>query len=286
MILSRITASASFRAKQWRSRLKEARAGRRLSNSGGWTTSRGGHPICVDAEDQRARKLVAQGGAADKAAARVWRRLAVAEPPDVVVDVGANYGEIAFAATYGPECRIHLVEANPTLWPFLRRTSKRSPYTVQIHEGAASSNSGQSTFYIATKHSGLSSLSPREQRDDYREVTVPLFRLDERITLHPSDRLLFKVDVEGHERQAIEGMTGLFEQAASAVGLIEVIDKEGVDLSWLFAFFEVGLVHLSDGSVVPASKDEVSHHLQIRRNSGSEFGKDLVIWPRQRKPTQ
>src|SRR5690242_1955253 len=73
----------------------------------------------VDLGDARGRFLIKKFGATQPALTLVWHRLAHYLRPGLVLDIGANYGEISFSKRYVSGTRVFLFEPNPALHSYL-----------------------------------------------------------------------------------------------------------------------------------------------------------------------
>lgn len=227
----------------------------------------------ADHTDVRGTELAVYKGNLDRKAVATWRRLVTEIRPTVAVDVGANYGEVAFSTCYYGLRELHLVEPNPAVLPWLEKTiaaaSGDYPGTV-LHAGAASDRPGAARLYLH-EHTGVASL--RVPND--RGVEVECFRLDDRIQLHDDDSLLFKIDVEGHEQAALAGMAGLFRNRRVA-GICEVLHADDHLLSYLCAQFAVTVQYAGTEQPVDESqlRDAVA---RARKNGWGDLGKDVVL---------
>ena len=193
----------------------------------------------ADPADIRGVLLAMYHGNLDRSAVATWRRLAGELRPTVAVDVGANYGEVAFSTRYHDGLReLHLVEPNPAVIRMLRETVRQAADYPEIvlHEGAASDVDGTARLNFH-KHSGVSSL--RVQSD--RGIRVDSFRLDQRISLAAGDSVLFKIDVEGHELAALDGMAGLLH-GRDVAGICEVMHADDDLVDHLCDQFTVSVI--------------------------------------------
>ncbi|MFY1673594.1 FkbM family methyltransferase [Plantactinospora sp. WMMB334] len=227
----------------------------------------------ADHTDIRGTELAVYKGNLDRKAVAAWRRLVAEIRPTVAVDVGANYGEVAFSTCYYGLRELHLVEPNPAVLPWLGKTIAAAaadyPGTV-LHAGAASDRSGTARLYLH-QHTGVASL--RVQND--RGVEVECFRLDERIHLRDDDSLLFKIDVEGHEQAALEGMAGLLRHRRVA-GICEVLHADDALLEYLCANFAVTLQRA--GREEPVDEAQLRATVARAREDGwGDLSKDVVL---------
>ena len=127
-----------------------------------------------------------------------------------VVDVGAHIGyhTLLLADLVGPAGRVYALEPDPHHCAWLRRNVAENGFTqVKVLQIAASNQNGKISFF-SDKQSGESRLSiPAPQMV---EVSVEAVRLDELFAgfgWPPVD--LVKMDIEGHEASALEGMQEL-----------------------------------------------------------------------------
>lgn len=227
----------------------------------------------ADPTDHRGALLAVYRGRLDRSAVATWRRLAAELRPTVAVDVGANYGEVAFSTHYPGLRQLHLVEPNPAVLKCLRRTvaaARRDYPGLVLHEGAASGQAGTARLNYH-EHSGTASLRVPSERG----VQVECFRLDERIHLDPDDTLLFKLDVEGHEQAALEGMTGLL-RGRRAAGICEVMHADDELIDYLGERFDLAV--LRRGAEQPVDAARLHDILARVRVSGwGDLSKDVVL---------
>jgi FkbM family methyltransferase len=157
-------------------------------------------------------------------------------PFDEVLDVGGNVG------TFAEECR--------TLWPDARITSfeplpqlatgneVRSRGRWLVEPIALSDTDGSAVIrYCRNQHSASTMQEPgtlRQERfgivDEFEQVPVTTCRLDSYLAgLHSfGERVLLKVDVEGHERQVLEGAA--MALAAIDTAVVEVQNSPAIFL--------------------------------------------------------
>jgi FkbM family methyltransferase len=227
----------------------------------------------ADHTDIRGTELAVYKGNLDRKAVAAWRRLVGEVRPTVAIDVGANYGEVAFSTSYYGLRELHLVEPNPAVLPWLRKTiaaaSGDYPGTV-LHAGAASDRRGTARLYLH-EHTGVASL----RVPNTRGVEVECFRLDERIRLRDDDSVLFKIDVEGHEQAALEGMAALFHNRRVA-GICEVLHADDALLDFLCANFAVAVQYA--GTERPVDTAQLRETVARAREDGwGDLGKDVVL---------
>ena len=134
---------------------------------------------------------------------------ALAFPPagGTALDVGANLGEwtVPLARKAGAGGRVLAVEPNPAIAEALGRTLRiNNLRQAEVLDIALSDRAGTATLALSAASSGEARLA--EPRTGERGIAVPTRRLDDLAAERGLDRLdLVKIDVEGHERQVLEG---------------------------------------------------------------------------------
>lgn len=129
------------------------------------------------------------------------------------LDVGTHVGSVSYRLMeLAPQGSVTMIEASPTKAEMLKQ---RFP-DHELHSVAVSDESGEVSFFENIKQSGFSSLSNRESRGETNEIRVPCKRIDE---LFPDDRSFdfVKIDVEGHEYQALRGAESLLRRAKPSI---------------------------------------------------------------------
>ncbi|MCK1328236.1 FkbM family methyltransferase [Bradyrhizobium sp. CW9] len=187
--------------------------------------------LFVDPLDNRGQSVLKSLGATQPIISLVWRGLVRRIRPDIVLDVGANYGEIALSTKYSATSKIHLFEPNPHVRAYLNRSVSThvNRENIQVHSEVASDRIGSVEFIIDRKWSGTSSVVGEiedtgfkgQGAESYERLNLPTTTLDQCFGSVSNERLLFKIDVEGFENQVIQGMDRILRQSASFGGIIE-----------------------------------------------------------------
>ncbi|MER9133405.1 FkbM family methyltransferase [Mesorhizobium sp. M0768] len=188
----------------------------------------------VSPRDNRGRRILAMAGVTQRSTSRLWRLLATEMAPDIILDIGANYGEIAFCTTYRNATSVHLFEANPYLEQYLRRSiqSRADHRIFHLHMCAASSSRGTVSLTIDKKWSGTSSLVGEIADSAFKGAGEGQFERTE-VSSIPVDTVvdgeskavLFKIDVEGWEINVLSGMSKLLKESKSFAGIVEFDER-------------------------------------------------------------
>lgn len=190
-------------------------------------------PMFVDLAETRGRRVRQWVGSMRFRNSWCWRSAVRLIHPDVAIDVGANYGEIAFCAKYPPECKVVLIEANRRLAELLLRGAGcrvRRKENWRVLHAAASDYEGEADFFIDLTSSGTSRLHATSQLMSRSRVErVPVIRVGDISECRGAKRLVFKIDVEGTETGVLSGMRDLLDQADVFLGLVELSEKNLVD---------------------------------------------------------
>ena len=151
-------------------------------------------------------------------------------PGDVVVDIGAHRGLYsgALARVVGRTGHVHAFEPNPYLWPRLQRLADAYG-NVTLHRVALSDTRGAGVLHVprvaGIDRGALASLSGRPVvgQESSTKIPVTLATLDDYLPeLGTVD--FVKCDVEGHERQVLQGAHEVLRVARPYL-LIEIEER-------------------------------------------------------------
>ncbi len=139
---------------------------------------------------------------------------AVLRPGDTAIDVGANFGyyTVLAARLVGPSGTVHAFEASARMFAYLQQTVALNAFDQTVlHWRAVAERSGRRTFHEAPAGlSGLGSLRSLGAQTAGVSV-VPAIALDDLLADLPRVRLI-KIDVEGADFLALQGMRRLLER--------------------------------------------------------------------------
>ncbi len=186
--------------------------------------------LFVDPTDRRGRFLLRHEALYAAHLKDFWQWAAAEYAPTVVLDVGLNYGEFLFSGVYKSARRVIGIEANPNLKPWNLRSQLSHPDAdlIEIHYVVATDNTGSNAvFYVDRRWSGTSAVAIHGKLRRHIPITVPTMTIDELLSsdLVRDDRILFKIDVEGHEPSVLRGMEKTLDECGSALGVVEFIPR-------------------------------------------------------------
>jgi FkbM family methyltransferase len=237
----------------------------------------GGHRIAINVRDFRAYRIWRLGGSQqDKV--RLVASLC-AEGPGLFIDVGANYGEFSlFPAALGLCCIA--IEPNPEVAACLRETFADRA-NVQVIEAAASNRGGSTHFFFCDRATGSGSLVRDIPAGEARglsarthERTVRAVTLDDLVgdmAVVRTRGLVLKVDVEGFEREVLEGAGRLLAAAAWWRALLEFspscLRAAGKDVAETWRFFRRYKGSMAGGGALPETAP--AHDTEILLGEGA-----------------
>lgn len=158
-------------------------------------------------------------------------------PGSYVVDIGANIGyyTLEFARRVGPGGRVFAFEPHPQNFALLQANVLNNEYgNVTLCSAAVTDRTGRGQLFVSAKHAGRHCLHPSVYCEQLLEVE--LTRLDDYLgEVHHAIHLI-KIDIEGEEPRALEGMLLTLERNPA-----------------LRIFTEYNPAALAEAGVVPAS---------------------------------
>lgn len=170
-----------------------------------------------------------------------------AKPGQVVYDLGANIGYVSllFARTVGAQGRVFAFEPLPANQQRLRQNMELNPgLSIELVPAAAAERSGHAAFALhgsddmGRLHAGGASAET---------IEVETIALDDFAKTHPAPDLV-KIDVEGAEVLALEGMQTLLRNAKPVLFIElhgyeaghacwQLLEQAGYEMYWMDAAF-------------------------------------------------
>jgi FkbM family methyltransferase len=207
-------------------------------------------------------------------------------PDQSVLDVGAWYGPWTHKSARVAR-RVVTVEANPEMAAMVARTA---PPNVEVVAKAASDRPGKATLWLPPGRRGSEGRASLSKLEGGTPVEVDTIRLD---SLDVADLGLVKIDVEGHEREALLGATGLVERWWPNL-VVEIEDCYSPvhetlalldDWGYVGWFYRGGRWHpLSELDIV-AHQRQMAHHRRVGylgsvlRHSGDHYVNTVLFRP-------
>ncbi len=137
-----------------------------------------GRVLYLDPVDTRSFDLWETSGNVNRRSMELWQALLRLCPWSLVLDVGANYGEMLLFPDLPQDARVYAFEPNSTLVPLLRRSLTESRVAAEVIESAVGFSDGHITFHIDLQWSGTSSVIAANTSATHKSVEVAVTRLD------------------------------------------------------------------------------------------------------------
>jgi FkbM family methyltransferase len=161
---------------------------------------------------------------------------------DVVLDVGANIGQFAVVAgsKIGPAGKVFAVEAGATAFAMLKRNIEANHLTIvtPLHLAAWDS---ETTLHLAGVREDMLGWGKVQHEATFQTEAIPARRLDQVLAEHGCNHVdVIKIDIEGAELKALQGMKGLFDKKLPRAVYCEVAnnhDLYGAKAEELVQFF-------------------------------------------------
>ena len=150
---------------------------------------------------------------------------------DVFLDIGANFGFYSLlAAKIGDYAEVHSFEPHPETYAQLRTQIDLNRFAeiIRTHQIAASNESGE--MFIDSKSHGGASVSAKKGEGT---VAIKAATLDSVLDFSGRN-IAIKMDVEGHEIAALQGMSRLLSRNKIFLQ-IEIWSEQPESFDWLYA---------------------------------------------------
>ena len=132
------------------------------------------------------------------------------KPGNIVVDVGANIGffTLIFARLVGPRGRVFAFEPDPENFELLRRNVELNGYeNVTLVQKAVSRANGSTRLYLSNENTAGHRIYDSQQ--SWPSIEIEAVRLDDYLADKVAPVDFLKMDIEGSELAALEGMPRL-----------------------------------------------------------------------------
>jgi len=238
-----------------------------------------GRTLFVDPQDRRGRRLIDSAGDANPHSMTMWRDLLLTRPWDLVVDVGANYGEMLLGAHLPKNAEVVAFEPNENVLPHLRRSVTAAGLPVEVRTSAVSDHRGHGVLLQDRDWSGMSHLSTEPSADashSLAEQVCSTTTLDHEFFGSAHRTACIKIDIEGHEEPAIAGALAWLDSLDEHALMIEIMHLTPLQISSMSIRWCMYLRHLRTGRLVRiASCDEATVHELV--TGGVFYGQDAIF---------
>ncbi|MNU81214.1 2-O-methyltransferase NoeI [compost metagenome] len=190
--------------------------------------------------------------------------------PDVILDIGANIGEISlrFAQTY-PQASIHSFEPFPDTFHSLKQNVSLNSFpNIELHPVGLGSEQGNVFFEErSVGNPGMNRVTSDPERSS-KEVTITT--LDSFAEKLGNRRVsLIKIDVEGYELEVLKGASSLIQQHRP-VFFIELDDDNlkdqngsALELIQFLHSFGYKIRHAETKAILSEESDFHGYHFDI-----------------------
>jgi len=188
-----------------------------------------GIKLMVDPDEGLDTSIIVNGFYEEEVYAAVAEHL---KQGDVFWDVGANLGLHALTVKkHFPGVEVFAFEPNPSMLELLHESARKNDLSIQIVPTALDEKNGGSQFFVHPGNTGRCGLHNWNEDPNLPRITVNTAcgdTLIEQAVVKPPN--VMKIDVEGHERAALEGLRLVLEKGPLRVIVFEdlIDDDRGV----------------------------------------------------------
>ena len=137
---------------------------------------------------------------------------------DVVVDIGAHIGyyTLIFAELVGENGKVFAFEPNPDNFAVLKKNVELNGYqNVVLEQKAVSNKTGKTKLYLCDDNTGDHRLF--DSHDGRKTVEVDTIKMDDYFSNYNREIALIKMDIQGVETLAVQGMSTILHKVGNIV---------------------------------------------------------------------
>ena len=139
---------------------------------------------------------------------------------DVVLDIGANIGyyTLIFAKLVGDKGKVFAFEPDPDNFKLLKKNIQINGYqNIVLIQKAVSNKSGKAQLYLAKENLGDHRIYESKVIPARQSIEIETVRLDDYFNNYAGKVDFIKMDIQGAEPAALEGMNCLLEKKHSKI---------------------------------------------------------------------
>jgi FkbM family methyltransferase len=143
---------------------------------------------------------------------------------DTVIDVGANIGyyTLIFAELVGKEGKVFAFEPDPDNFSLLKRNIEINHYqNVVLEQKAVSNCTGKARLYLCDRNNGMHRIYKSQHCE--RSIEIQTVQIDEYFRNKPQRVNFIKMDIEGSEFNAVQGMLSILKKNKNINALTEFV---------------------------------------------------------------
>lgn len=234
--------------------------------------------FAVDPSDGRGRELIASAGGFNVLSMRIFQALLARRRWDLILDVGANYGEMIAAVPSTYEGQVIAFEPNTRLHPYLRRTAELNGVDVTIRPEAVGRTDGHAQFVVDSAWTGKSSLHGVPDASAADLVDVDVVSLDSVFRGAQPATALVKIDVEGAESEVLTGGAEFFTRLDDCAVQIEILHMAADEIATIAGRWKMYLLSRTTLAPVRLPGNDAALAAQYI-NSHRFYQNDAVLLP-------
>ena len=143
---------------------------------------------------------------------------------DVVLDIGAHIGyyTLLFANLVGEQGKVYAFEPDPDNFALLKQNVELNGYSnVVLKQAAVSNQKGETRLFLCDYNKGMHRLY--DSKHSKRSINIEVLRLDDYFSDYGGKINFIKMDIEGAELSAVQGMSSLLRKNGHVTIVTEFI---------------------------------------------------------------